>query len=650
MIWNTHYTLRERGDKIMRTFYVTTPIYYVNAEPHLGTAYSTIAADVLARYHRLKGEDVFFLTGVDEHGENIQTLAAEKGISEQELCDQMAPMFTKLWKKLNLSNDIFLRTTSELHKRGATKFLNALYKTGDIYKGKYDGYYCRRCESFYTERELAESKNCPVHKLPVEWVEEENYFFALSKYQDGLRAHIRANPEFIQPESRRNEVLNVVESGLKDVSISRASVSWGIPLPFDQTHMTYVWIEALCNYITALGYGEDGEKFHKYWPANVHMMGKDITRFHAIIWPAMLMAVNLPLPRQIFAHGFVTNQGEKISKTKGNVIDMDTLIGEFGLDAFRYFFLREFSFGNDGDYSQDRFVLRYNADLANDLGNLLNRTLGLVSKNFGVIPEPTTPGEFDDEVKGIARETIDQVDALMGQLAFDMALEKIWEFVRRINRYVQQTQVWSLAKSEETKGRMGTILYNCMESLRTIAVLISPFVPDTANRIRQQMGLDECFENQGLDTVSEWGGLPSGKTVGKPEPIFPRKDTKRKPRHAASSQTEQIATENLISIDQFQSMDLRVAEVIAAERIPNADRLLKLQVDLGSEKRQVVAGIAAHYSPEDLVGKQIVLVANLKPTKIRGIESQGMLLAASGKKELAVATFEKRLPPGTQVR
>jgi methionyl-tRNA synthetase len=636
----------------MSTFYITTPIYYVNAEPHLGTAYSTIAPDVLARYHRLKGEDVFFLTGVDEHGENIQKLAAEKGISEQEFCDQVAPTFIAMWKKLNISYDFFLRTTSALHKRGVAKFLNALYETGDIYNGKYEGYYCQRCESFYTERELGEKNNCPMHELPVERVEEENYFFALSKYQNRLLEHFHANPEFLQPESRRNEILSVIESGLKDVSISRASVSWGIPLPFDTTHNIYVWIEALCNYITALDYHEDGEKFRTFWPADVHMMGKDITRFHAIIWPAMLMAVNLPLPKQIFAHGFLTNKDQKISKTKGNVISMESLIEEFGLDAFRYFFLREFSFGNDGEYSYDRFVLRYNADLANDLGNLLNRTLGLVSKNFGVIPELGTTGEFDDEVKQMAREMVEKVDSLMNRLAVDVALETIWEFVRRINRYIQQTEVWSLAKSEETKGRMGTILYNSMEALRTIAVLISPFMPDIANRIRAQMGLDESFCNQGLDTISEWGGLPSGKDVGKPEPIFPRKDTKkgRKEGKAIPTQTEKTKDANLISFDQFQSLDLRVAEVIAAERVPNANRLLKLQVDLGYEKRQIVAGIAEHYAPEDLIGKQIILAANLEPATIRGIESQGMLLAAAGEKDLAVATFEKAMSPGTRVQ
>ena len=635
----------------MRTFYITTPIYYANAEPHLGNAYSTVAADILARYHRLKGDAVFFLTGVDEHGENIQTLAADAGITPQEYCDRVAPTFTDMWNKLNISYDIFLRTTSELHKRGAAKFLNTLHETGNVCKDKYKGYYCRRCERFFKEKELVEGKICPIHKLPVEWVEEENYFFALSKYQDRLLQHIHAHPEFIEPESRRNEILNIISSGLRDVSISRASVSWGIPLPFDSTHVTYVWIEALCNYITALDYGGDGEKYRKFWPADIHMMGKDITWFHAVIWPAMLMATNIPLPTQVIGHGFMTKEGEKISKTQGNLIDIDAITDAYGLDALRYFMMREFSFGQDGDFRDNRFLLRYNADLANDLGNLLNRTLGLVSKNFGVIPEPTTPGEFDDEVQQMAAQTVDQVDVLVNKLAFDMTLETIWEFVRRINRYINQTQVWTLAKSEEKKGRMGTILYNCMEALRTISVLISPFMPDTANRIRQQMGLDESFNDQKLDSIAEWGGLPSGRPLGRPTPIFPRKDApKEQTAKAESTKAPPATDENLVSIEAFQKLDLRVAEVIAAERIPKADRLLKLQVDLGDEKRQVVAGIAAHYNPDDLIGTQVILVANLKPTKIRGIESQGMLLAAAGKDDLAVATFEKAMPRGTQVR
>ena len=636
----------------MGKFYITTPIYYANAEPHAGHAYTTIAADVLARYHRLKGDEVFFLTGVDEHGENIQKVADQNKISPQAYCDQIAPTFTTLWMRLNISYDIFLRTTSELHKSGVTRFLNTLYETGDIYKGKYEGYYCRPCERFFTEKEQGEDKICPIHKLRLEWVEEDNYFFALSKYQNRLIKHIHENPEFIQPVARCNEILSVLESGLEDVSISRASVSWGIPLPFDTEHISYVWIEALSNYVTALGYAGDEERFRTFWPADVHLMAKDITRFHAIIWPAMLMAVDLPLPKRVVAHGWLTKDGEALSKTRGIYIDMNTDIATYGLDAFRYYLLREFSFGNDGDYRPNRLHARYNADLANDLGNLLNRTLGLVSKNFDGIPEPTASNSLDDEVIQMAKETVSKVDSLMNQLAFDMALEAIWEFVRRVNRYIHQTEVWTLAKSEESKGRMGTILYNSMEALRIIAVLISPFMPATASRICRQIGLDDSSDVQGLNTIAAWGGLQSGGAIGKPEPIFPRIETKKqKARDKASAAQAPPAEETrLVSIDEFQNLDLRVATIIEAEKIPQADKLLKLRVDLGDEKRQVVAGIAEHYEPDELIGKQVVLVANLQPAKIRGIESQGMVLAAAREKDLVLGTLDKLVAPGTRVR
>ena len=635
----------------MSKFYITTPIYYTNAEPHAGHAYTTIAADVMARYHRLKGDEVCFLTGVDEHGENIQKVADQNGISPQAYCDRVAPTFTTLWKRLNISYDIFLRTTSDLHKSGVKKFLNALYETGDIYKGIYEGYYCRPCERFFTEKEQGEDKICPIHKLRLEWVEEDNYFFALSKYQAPLIKHIHENPEFIQPAARCNEILSVLESGLEDVSISRASVSWGIPLPFDTEHISYVWIEALSNYITALGYAGDEERFRTFWPADVHLMAKDIVRFHAIIWPAMLMAVNLPLPKRVVAHGWLAKDGEALSKTRGIFIDMDTDIGEYGLDAFRYYLLREFSFGNDGDYRPNRLQARYNADLANDLGNLLNRTLGLVSKNFDGIPEPTASDSLDTEVIQMAKATVSNVDSLMKQLAFDMALEAIWEFVRRVNRYIHQTQVWTLAKSEESKGRMGTILYNSMEALRVIAVLISPFMPSTANRIFEQIGLEASPKVHNLDTVAEWGGLQAGLVIGKPDPIFPRRDSKKqKAQEKAAAQAPQTEKNSSISIDEFQKLDLRVAKIIEAEKIPKADKLLQLRVDLGDEIRQVIAGIAEHYAPDELIGKQVIVVANLQPAKIRGIESQGMVLAAAGEESVVLGTFDKEIPAGTRVR
>lgn len=632
----------------MSTFYITTPIYYPNSEPHAGNAYTTIAADVLARYHRLKGKKVCFLTGVDEHAANVYDAAKKEGLSPQAYCDKIAPTFIKLWDRLNISHDIFFRTTSDLHKRGAQKFLNVLYDNGDVYKGKYEGYYCLSCEAFFSEKELTDEKSCPVHKLPLQWLEEENYFFRLSKYQDRLLEHIHENPGFIYPAARRNELLNFLESGLQDVSISRASLSWGIPFPFDPDHIIYIWIEALSNYITALGYEANDKRYQTFWPADVHMMGKDIARFHALLWPAMLMAANLPLPKHIVGHGWLTKDGEALSKTRGIFIDMDGNIATYGVDPFRYYLLREFSFGNDGDYRPARLHTRYNADLANDLGNLLNRVLGLVNKNFEGIPAPTAPGEFDEEIKALAQTTIDQLDTQIGTFAFDAALETIWEFVRRINRYVQQTQVWTLAKPD-TKPRMGTILYNSLEALRIISVLISPFIPDTAEKIQKQIGLVE------FDAVLEWGHLPIDLTVSKGEPIFPRIDIKKKKQlqqPKAETQPQQKTEEkttDLVSFADFQKLDLRVVRILTAEPVEGADRLLKLQVDLGTEKRQLVAGIAEHYTPEALVGKQVIIVANLEPATIRNVESQGMVLAGSGD-SVVLATLEKEMPLGTQVR
>ena len=631
----------------MNTFYVTTPIYYPNSEPHAGNAYTTIAADVLARYYRLKGYEVCFLTGVDEHAANVFNAAKEEGLTPQEYCDKIAPTFVKLWERLNISHDIFFRTTSDIHKRGAQKFLNVLYENGDVYKAKYEGFYCISCEKFFAEKELPEDKICPDHKIPLQWLEEENYFFRLSKYAERLFAHFNKNPDFVYPESRRNELLSFLESGLQDVSISRASLSWGIPFPFDPEHIIYIWIEALSNYITALGYETNSDQFRTFWPADVHLMGKDITRFHALLWPAMLMAADIPLPKHIVGHGWLTKDGEALSKTRGIFIDMDSDIAKYGVDAFRYYLLREFSFGNDGDYRPSRLHERYNADLANDLGNLLNRVLGLLNKNFDAIPEPTTPGEFDDEIKTLAQDTIESIDSHMETFAYDIALETIWEFVRRINRYVQQTQVWTLAKPE-TKPRMGTILYNSLEALRFISVLIYPFIPDTADKIQKQIGYTEA------DYTAEWGQLRVGLKVAKAKPIFPRVDLKKEdpPKKTGKVKVEKQSikeTENLISFAEFQRLDLRVGSIISAEPIQGADRLLKLIVDIGTEKRQVVAGIAEHYRTDSLIGKQVIVVANLEPATIRNVESHGMVLAASGDSVVLTAP-ETEVPKGTQVR
>lgn len=631
----------------MNTFYVTTPIYYPNSEPHAGNAYTTIAADVLARYHRLKGYEVCFLTGVDEHAANVFNAAKAEGLTPQEYCDKIAPTFVNLWERLNISHDIFFRTTSDIHKRGAQKFLNVLYENGDVYKDKYEGYYCISCEKFFAEKELTDDKICPDHKIPLQWLEEENYFFRLSKYADRLLAHFNENPDFVYPETRRNELLSFLESGLQDVSISRASLSWGIPFPFDPEHIIYIWIEALSNYITALGYETDGEQFQTFWPADVHMMGKDITRFHALLWPAMLMAADIPLPKHIVGHGWLTKDGEALSKTRGIFIDMDGDIATYGVDAFRYYLLREFSFGNDGDYRPSRLHERYNADLANDLGNLLNRVLGLLNKNFDAIPEPTTPGEFDDEIKTLAHDTLESLDSHMQTFAYDIALETIWEYVRRINRYVQQTQVWTLAKPE-TKPRMGTILYNSLEALRFISALIFPFIPDTADKIQKQIGSTDS------DYTLEWGRLKAGKKVAKGEPIFPRVDLKKEepPQKTGKTKSEEQSKQgktDLVSFTEFQRMDLRVGSIISAEPIQGADRLLKLIVDIGTERRQVVAGIAEHYRTDSLIGKQVIVVVNLEPATIRDVESHGMVLAASGD-SVVLTTPETEVPLGTKVR
>lgn len=626
----------------MSKFYITTPIYYVNNVPHIGHAYCTIAADVMARYHRMSGDEVFFLTGTDEHGQNIERIAAEKGVPEKEYCDNIAARFMSLWKKLEISNDYFVRTTDERHKSAAQKLFQAVYDAGDVYKAHYESWYCTPCERFFTEKELLEGNRCPIHELPVEWVKEDNYFFKLSKYQDKLLKFIEDNPDFIQPESRRNEVLSIVRSGLEDRSISRSTVNWGIPVPIDPDDVLYVWIDALSNYITAIGYGDDAETMERYWPADIHLIGKEILWFHAIIWPAFLMSAGLPLPKQIFGHGWLTKGGKKLSKTAGNIIDPDELIDEFGIDAVRYFFLREYTFGSDGDFTREAFIHRLNGDLANDLGNLLNRTLSMVKQNFGdTVPEPKgAPAGHDEELVETALGIIQRVRPHIDKLAFSNALEIIWELVRRANKYIDESAPWQLAKEPSSKDRLATVLYNCVESLRFLAILVMPFMPRASRRILEQIGLPgKAGELTFADL--EWGKMPSGVTLGKVEPIFPRIEVEVKKVMPATSE---------ITIDDFKKVDLRVAEVLSAELVENADRLLRLVVDAGSGPKTIVAGVAQYYSPEDLVGKKVVLVANLKPAKVRGIESQGMLLAAVGKKDLSILTLDKDMPSGVKVR
>jgi methionyl-tRNA synthetase len=628
----------------MSKFYVTTPIYYTNDVPHIGHAYTTMAADVMARYHRLCGDDVFFLTGVDEHGQKLERVAAEKGMPEQEYCDNISAQFMSLWEKIDISNDYFIRTTSERHKAAAQKFFQAVYDAGDVYKAHYEGWYCVPCERFYKENELLDENICPIHERPAEWIKEENYFFRLSKYQDRLLKLIEDNPDFIQPESRRNEVLNIIRSGLEDRSISRSSVKWGIPVPIDPDGgVLYVWVDALSNYISAIGYGDDPDTLARYWPADIHLLAKDILVFHAIIWPALLMSAGLPLPGQIFGHGYLTKDGKKISKTTGNVIDPNELVNEFGADAVRYFFMREFTFGSDGDFSRESFIHRINGDLANDLGNLLNRTLALVKQNFGdTIPEPKgEPEGHDQELIDTALEIFPRLKPHIDKLAFSDALECIWDLVRRANKYLDESAPWRLAKDPSRKDRVAAILYNCVETLRFLSILVSPFMPGASERIFEQIGLDGEAADQTFADL-EWGKMPSGVAMGKVEPIFPRIEVKKK-QEVKPSTSE-------ITIDDFKKVDLRVAEVLSAEAVEGTDKLLSLTVDAGSGPRTIVAGMAEHYSPQDLVGKKVILVANLKPAKVRGIESQGMLLAAVGKKDLSILSIDKDMPSGTKVR
>ena len=508
-------------------FYVTTPIYYVNDEPHIGTAYTTLAADVLARYHRLKGREVFFLTGTDEHGQKVAEAAEARGESPQAWADKMFSLFTDTWKLLDISNDDFIRTTQERHTRVAQLFIERLKESGDVYLGSYEGWYCVHDESFLLTSQLVEDA-CPECGRPVDWVKEENYFFRLSRYSDKVLRHIEENPEFVQPESRRNEVVSFIKLGLEDQSISRTSLTWGIPLPFDSRHVMYVWFEALLNYISAIDYGTDEERFDRTWPADLHLVGKEILRFHAVIWPAMLMAAGLPLPKRVFAHGWLTVEGEKMSKSKGNVVRPSVLVDEYGVDAYRYYFMREFSFGIDGNFSRRTLLKRYNAELANDLGNLVSRVLTMVDKyRDNVVPEPGPPGTEENILRERSSALVDSLDRRLAAPAFNDALAEIWEFIHAVNRYVDVSAPWSLAKDASLGADLDRVLYNSMEGLRVISLFISPFMPGTAARIWERLGIGEPLENAQLPGSASWGGLPVGAGTVRGDALFPRKEEAR---------------------------------------------------------------------------------------------------------------------------
>jgi len=642
-----------------KSYYITTPIYYPSDNLHIGHAYCTVAADSMARYKRLRGYDVWFLTGSDEHGQKIERRAKEAGKTPQEFVDDIVAGFKHLWEKLQISNDDFIRTTDERHIKVVQQLLERIYEKGDIYKAEYEGLYCTPCETFWTERQVKDGC-CPDCDRPVERVKEESYFFRMSKYAPQILEHIKQNPDFIMPVSRRNEMVSFINSGLEDLCISRTTFDWGIPVSFDKKHVVYVWFDALTNYISALGYGtENDELFKKYWPADMHLVGKDIVRFHTVIWPAILLAAGIELPKQVFGHGWLMLAEGKMSKSKGNVVDPLELIDKYGVDAVRYYLIREMATGLDAHYSEDSLIERINTDLANDYGNLLSRSTAMINKFYdGVIPVPGKYAPLDEDLIKLAKITADKVEALMDDFELSLAAAEIWKLVNATNKYIEETAPWALAKDPEKKDRLGTVLYCMTEALRICTVLCTHFMPGLPAKVWEQLGITDRPEVHAWDSAHVWGSLPSGVKINRGEPIFPRIDTSGREEDSGEEDTSkkkqaketEAGKPEEIAIEDFFKADLRVAKVVSAEKVEGADKLLKLELDLGKEHRTVVAGIAKHYSPEALVGKKVVMVANLKPAKLRGIVSQGMILAASSGDELGVLTVDKDIPVGTRVK
>ena len=633
-------------------FYITTPIYYVNDVPHIGHAYTTIAADVVARYKRLEGYEVFFLTGTDEHGQKVQQAANDLGVSPQEHVDKLHRRFKELWVRLNISNSDFIRTTEERHKKLVRDILQELHSKDEIYQDSYEGWYCTPCERFWTEKDLAEG-NCPECRRKVEKIKEHNYFFRMGKYQQWLVDRIKNDPHFILPTSRRNEVLGFLDKPLEDLCISRpkSRLPWGIPLPFDEEYVTYVWFDALINYISVHG-SLDDIKASGFWPADHNMVGKDILTTHAVYWSTMLKAIGMEPPKNIFAHGWWTVNGQKMSKSLFNVVEPNNLIDQFGVDVIRYFLLREVPFGLDGDFSHKALIGRLNSDLANNLGNLLNRTISMMKKYFdGVIPTRSTISDEDSVLAVKSKEVIDDVRKLYDELAYNKILQKIWELVDATNQYIDKAGPWNLVKTDEGKERLKTVMYNSAESLRVLGVLLNPFMPTSTETLMKQLGVETSVEEQGVKSINEWGGLKPGSQTKQAKQLFPRIEDKQAEKILAElAAPKEEKKDDQITIDEFMKVELRTGKILEAEKVKKSKKLIQLKVDIGTETRQVLAGIAESYEPEDLIGRTVIIVANLKPAKLMGIESQGMVLAASKDGKILLAGFDQEPGQGIQVR